>query len=74
MYLIVNCTSCGKLLIANSINKTKACPHCGFKIKLFGTKIIARTESSYHAVELIQKLKEAKKGKNGNPVFKTFKR
>ena len=59
-------------MIANSINKTKACPHCGFKIILFGTKIIARTESSYDAVVLIQKLKEAKKGKKGYPIFKTF--
>lgn len=74
MYLIINCSSCGKIMMANSANKTRSCPNCGVKVQVHGAKILARSRTSKDAVEIIQHLK-SQKSKDEHPVtFKKFKR
>ena len=72
MYLIVNCPHCGRLMMANSSNRTRKCPNCSFRSDIFTLKIVASTQSSRKAVEIIQQLKADKKGK-GTTIFKRFK-
>jgi len=73
MYIIINCPTCGKIIMASTTNRSKTCPHCGAKIPLWGAKTLARTESAQAAVEIIQRLKQSK-NKDPNPVrFKKFK-
>ena len=73
MYLIINCPTCSKIIMANTANQTKTCPHCGSKIPLHGARVLARTESTHEAVEIIQHLKQ-RENKDPHPVtFKKFK-
>ena len=73
MYLIINCSSCGKIMMASTANKIRSCPHCGVKVPVHGAKVLARSITSLDAVEIIQQLK-AKKNKDDHPVtFKKFK-
>ena len=73
MYLIINCPSCGKIIMANTANKTRSCSHCGVKVHVQGAKVLARSRTSQDAVEIIQHLK-AQRGKGEHPVtFKKFK-
>jgi predicted RNA-binding Zn-ribbon protein involved in translation (DUF1610 family) len=73
MYIIGNCPSCGKIIMANTGNVTRTCPHCGSRVNLVGMRVLARTTSSQEATMLIQALKE-KKDKEGTGVaFKKFK-
>ena len=73
MYLIINCPSCGKIIMANTANKTRSCPHCSAKVPVHGAKVLARSRTSQDAVEIIQHLK-SKKNKSEHPVtFKKFK-
>lgn len=73
MYLIVNCPSCGKIIMASTANKTRSCPHCGAKVQVQGAKVLARSRTTQEAVEIIQHLK-ARKNRDNHPVtFKKFK-
>jgi RNA polymerase subunit RPABC4/transcription elongation factor Spt4 len=60
-------------MMANTSNRTRTCPYCGAKSKLFSLRVIARVENSQHATEVIQKLKENKADPNWEPQFKRFK-
>lgn len=71
MYLIINCPTCTKIIMANTANKTKTCPHCGAKVPLYGAKILAKTEDVQEATEIIQHLKQ---GENKDPNTVTFKK
>lgn len=73
MYLIVNCPSCGKIIMTSTANKTRSCPHCGVKVSVREAKVLGRSRTSQEAVDIIQHLK-AKKNKDAHPVtFKKFK-
>ena len=73
MYLIINCPSCGKIIMASTANKTRSCPHCGVKIPVHSSKILARSRTTQEAVEIIQHLK-ARTNRDKHPVtFKKFK-
>jgi predicted RNA-binding Zn-ribbon protein involved in translation (DUF1610 family) len=73
MYLIINCPSCGKIIMASTANKTRSCPHCGVKVSIQGAKVLARSRTTQEAVEIIQHLK-SQKNKDTHPVtFKKFK-
>ncbi|MCW4050089.1 MAG: DUF1922 domain-containing protein [Candidatus Bathyarchaeota archaeon] len=74
MYIIARCPSCGKLMMANTANRTRSCPNCGFRANLFNLKILARAQSSQEAVEVIQHLKEKQGNPSGEVTFKRFKR
>jgi predicted RNA-binding Zn-ribbon protein involved in translation (DUF1610 family) len=73
MYLIINCPSCGKIIMANTANKTRSCPHCGVKVPTQRAKVLARSRTTQEAIEIIQYLK-SKKIRDEHPVsFKKFK-
>ena len=73
MYIILNCPSCGRIMMANTANKTRSCPHCNAKVPVHGAKVLARSRTSQEAVEIIQQLKAAN-NKDPHPVtFKKFK-
>jgi predicted RNA-binding Zn-ribbon protein involved in translation (DUF1610 family) len=73
MYLIINCPSCGKIIMANTVNKTRSCPHCGVKISVHGAKVLARRRTTQEAVEIIQHLKAQKNRDDHLVTFKKFK-
>ena len=59
--------------MANTANKTRTCPHCGFKAELFSLLVLARAETSQDAVKIIQRLKEREAGKRTGVSFKRFR-
>jgi len=71
MYLIINCPTCAKIIMASTANQTKTCPHCGSKIQIYGAKILAKAETTQEALEIIQHLKQRE---NDDPHLVTFKK
>lgn len=71
MYIIINCPTCGKIIMANTVNRTKTCLHCGAKIPLYGAKVLARSDSTQKALAIIQHLKQRE---NTDPSMVTFKK
>ena len=73
MYVVINCPTCGKIILANTADKTRLCPHCESKIPILGTRILARSRTTQEAVDIIQHLK-SKKNKDDHAItFKKFK-
>lgn len=60
-------------MMANTANKTRTCPHCGFKAELFSLLVLARAETSQDAIKIIQRLKEREAGKRPGVRFKRFR-
>jgi DNA-directed RNA polymerase subunit RPC12/RpoP len=59
--------------MANTANQSRTCPYCGSKITIYGARVLAKSETTQEAVEIIQHLKQ-KKNKDPHPVtFKKFK-
>jgi DNA-directed RNA polymerase subunit M/transcription elongation factor TFIIS len=73
MYIIARCPSCGKVMMANTANKTRSCPHCGRRHELSGLRTLARARTSREAVALIQSLKEQQGDAGWEPRFKRFR-
>jgi DNA-directed RNA polymerase subunit RPC12/RpoP len=73
MYLIINCSSCGKIIMASTANKTRSCHHCGVKVSVQGAKVLVRSRTSQEAVEIIQHLKSQKNRDSPPVTFKKFK-
>jgi ribosomal protein L37AE/L43A len=73
VYLIARCPSCGKHIMANTANKTRTCPHCGFKAELFSLRVLGRAETGQDAVRMIQRLKEMETKRSPGASFKRFK-
>lgn len=73
MYLIVNCPNCGRLMMANSENKTRKCPNCGNTAQIHSLHVIARVRDQRDAVGTIQQLKESKGKGDSSPLFKKFR-
>ncbi|HUV54889.1 MAG TPA: DUF1922 domain-containing protein [Candidatus Krumholzibacteriaceae bacterium] len=59
--------------MANTANKTRTCPHCGFKADLFSLRVLARAETSQDAVKIIQQLKERAAERRPGVSFKRFR-
>ena len=72
MYLVINCPSCGKIIMASTANMTRSCPHCSAKIDVRGAKVLARSRTTQEAVEIIQELKQ-RKSKDSPVTFKKFR-
>lgn len=72
MYLVINCPSCGKIIMASTANRTRACPHCGVKIDISTAKVLARSRTTQEAVEIIQELKQ-RKSNDSRGSFKKFR-
>jgi DNA-directed RNA polymerase subunit RPC12/RpoP len=73
MYLIINCPSCGKIIMASTANRTKTCPHCGSRVPIFSAKVLAKSESTQDALEIIQRLKQMENDDSHHVTFKKFK-
>ena len=73
MYLIVNCPSCGRLMMASSENKTRKCPGCGNTAQIHSLHVIVRVRDQRDAVDAIQKLKESKGNGDTLPLFKKLR-
>ena len=71
MYLIINCPTCAKIIMANTANQTKVCPHCRSKIQIYRAKILAKAEKTQEALQIIQHLKQKE---NKDPRLVTFKK
>jgi DNA-directed RNA polymerase subunit RPC12/RpoP len=72
MYLIINCYSCGKIIMASTASRTKSCTHCGAKVDLHGARVLARSNTTTEAVAIIQELKQ-RKSKDSPVTFKKFR-
>ncbi|UCE95530.1 MAG: DUF1922 domain-containing protein [Candidatus Bathyarchaeota archaeon] len=57
MYLIIICSGCGRLLIADASTKSRKCPYCGIKVWLSKAKKVGRAEKAIEASVLVQQLK-----------------
>ena len=64
--VIVVCTRCGNLLLANATQKTKTCPYCGSQIILYKARKVATAENAYKASEILKRLKTESSHKNFN--------
>ena len=73
MYLVARCPSCGRLMMANTANKTRACPPCAHRAELVGLRVLGRAKTIQEAVALIQSLKEQQGDAEWEPRFKKFK-
>lgn len=72
MYLIINCHTCGKIIMASTANRTQSCTHCGAKIEVRSAKVLARSRTTQEAVAIIQELKQ-RKSKDLPVTFKKFR-
>ena len=72
MYLVINCPSCGKIIMASTANITRSCPHCSAKIDVRSAKVLARSRTTQEAVESIQELKQ-RKSMDSPVTFKKFR-
>jgi DNA-directed RNA polymerase subunit RPC12/RpoP len=55
--LIINCTQCNGLLLANEAQKTRTCPYCGKRIDLYKANKVASAESAFEASQILRELK-----------------
>jgi len=60
-YLIVQCYSCGQLLLAKAGQKSKICTYCGARLKLNRVKILSRARTAREASEIVRALKRKSK-------------
>ena len=72
MYLVINCPSCGKIIMASTASRTRLCPHCSAKVDVRSAKVLARIKTTQEAVEIIQELKQ-RKSKDSPVTFKKFR-
>ena len=56
-YLVVECTSCARFLLATSNKRTRSCPYCGKRVTLKEAKALARSEDADEARLALQELK-----------------
>jgi len=69
MYAVITCYRCGQLLLAQTVQKTKRCPRCGFRFSVEKSKKLGYAKSAREASMLIRRLKSELKGKKSS----TFK-
>ena len=55
--LVVVCSRCGGLLLARDEQKTRTCPHCGFKLDLGKARKVASAGTAQEASTILRKLK-----------------
>ena len=58
MYLIVVCSTCGRLLVADGDKKSRRCAYCGVKVSLTKVKFVGSVETAREAAEVVQLLKQ----------------
>jgi DNA-directed RNA polymerase subunit RPC12/RpoP len=60
LYLIVVCSTCGRLLVANGDKKSRRCAYCGTRLSLDKVKCVGSVETAGKAAEIVQLLKQEK--------------
>ena len=58
MYSVIVCYHCGRLLLAEAKHKTRQCPHCGARLLVAKTKIVASAKSAQKASQIIRAMKQ----------------
>jgi predicted RNA-binding Zn-ribbon protein involved in translation (DUF1610 family) len=58
--LVIECPSCGGLLMAAEAQKTRTCPYCGAKIDLRRANRLAAAEDAFTASNILRELKKRK--------------
>jgi len=56
-YLVLECNTCKRYLLAISRNKTRTCPYCGKRVALGKARVVSRTQTAEEARLALQKLK-----------------
>ena len=59
--------------MASTANQTKTCPLCESKIQIYGSKILAKADTTQDALEIIQRLKQKENNDSHLVTFKKFK-
>jgi len=60
VYKIIVCYNCGRLLLAESEQRTRLCPHCEATINTKRTRVVAAAATAREASELIRAFKQKK--------------
>ncbi|MBS7651754.1 MAG: DUF1922 domain-containing protein [Candidatus Bathyarchaeia archaeon] len=68
MYVAVHCPRCGRLMLAKAVQRTRSCPHCGYRARIGELRILGRAETPERAVALIRMLKMKEAGRRGEPT------
>ncbi|RLI44405.1 hypothetical protein DRO61_12210 [Candidatus Bathyarchaeota archaeon] len=61
LYSIIQCYSCGHLLLSKSGQKTKRCSYCNIRLKINKVKILAQVKSASDASRTIIALKQKRR-------------
>jgi len=61
LYLVIQCYSCGQLLIAKKGQKSKLCTYCNTRLTVFRAKTLAKTSTASIASEAVKTLKKAQR-------------
>ncbi|MGA3405515.1 MAG: DUF1922 domain-containing protein [Candidatus Bathyarchaeia archaeon] len=71
-YLVLECTTCNRYLLAVSSNKTRTCPYCGKRVALGKARVVSRSQSAEEARFALQKLKmqDQNKETSGNAMLR----
>jgi DNA-directed RNA polymerase subunit RPC12/RpoP len=56
-YLVVECSTCKRFLLAASDKKTRTCPYCGKRVLIEEARVAAQSESAEKARLALQELK-----------------
>jgi DNA-directed RNA polymerase subunit RPC12/RpoP len=56
-YLVVECSTCKRFILAVSDKKTRTCPYCGKRVRLEDARVAAKSQSAPEARLALQKLK-----------------
>ena len=57
MYLVVVCSGCGRLVVADASKKSRRCAYCGVRVWLARVRRVGCVNTAREAVELVQFLK-----------------
>jgi len=58
LFIIIVCSGCGRLLVANGYMKSRRCPYCRKKNLLTKVRHVASAKTAKEASELVQQLKK----------------
>lgn len=55
-------------MLAKAVQRTRSCPHCGYRARIGELRILGRAETPERAVALIRMLKMKEAGRRGEPT------
>jgi DNA-directed RNA polymerase subunit RPC12/RpoP len=54
---IIECTRCGRLILAADNHKTRTCPYCNTRVDVRKAKKVATAKTAFEASQMLRKLK-----------------